>query len=292
MKIAVNGRIVAAEEAVVSVYDHGFLYGMGLFETFRTYRGRPFLLEAHGKRLESGCRILGIDYRFSSSRIMACIAELLQTNALDDAYIRLSVSAGVHELGLPAEPYDQPNEFVYVKPLPSRQRKTATRDLQKLKTPRNLPEGDVRLKSFHYMNNILGKREMDGYPWCHGAEGLFLTRGGHLAEGIVSNLFFVWGGVVFTPSVDTGILPGVTRDFVMKLAGRLGREVREGRYTWEDLKRAEEIFLTNSIQEIVPVARLYDDNGTIAWNGPADPGPLTRQLIEQYQAATTEGGSL
>lgn len=298
MKLLLNGVQMEGQEAVVSVYDHGFLYGMGLFETFRTYGGRPFLLERHLRRLAEGCRELGIAHEPDEALIRRQAAELLEANGLEEAYIRFSVSAGEEALGLPAGGYTRPNVVMYMKELqalPAGARFKG-KPLQLLQVPRNTPEGGIRLKSFHYMNNIGAKRELLGYPWAQGAEGLFLDGRGFAAEGIVSNLFLVRHGVLCTPHLDTGILPGITRAFVMELASGIGLPVEEGWYRWDDVVAAEEVFITNSIQELVPIDVRYDRTGKafpVGEGAGEGAGPWTRRLIEAYQRCTkeSEGGS-
>lgn len=288
MIIDVNGNCIEESQAVVSVYDHGFLYGMGLFETFRTYGGHPFLLEWHLERLASGCRELDIRCEPELEAWKRRIARLLEANRLQDAYFRLTVTAGLDVLGLPAASYDKPEEVLYVKPLPPmnpvvyREGKA----LQLLKLRRSTPEGTVRLKSLHYMNNILAKKEMQRYPWAAGAEGLFLDAGGHLCEGIVSNVFFVRHGALCTPAVETGLLPGITRRYVMAIAEKEGLNVSEGWYDWDDLLAAEEVFVTNSIQELVPITTLFDETGKIHRIGSGSAGPITQRLLQTYRAAT------
>ncbi|MCD1261862.1 aminodeoxychorismate lyase [Paenibacillus athensensis] len=288
MIIRMNGHLCEEEQAVISVYDHGFLYGLGLFETFRTYGGEPFLLAEHLNRLAAGCRELAIAFEPDLERVTAEVAELLRVNALEDGYFRYSVSAGADTLGLPVGVYTQPTEVLYVKALPPRDVSiyTGGRSLQLLKLPRNTPEGLYRLKSFHYMNNILAKRELQGYAWAQGAEGLLLTEDGYLAEGVVSNLFFVKDGVLYTPSLETGILPGITRAETMRLAEQLALTVHEGLYVWEDLTGADEAFLTNSIQEIVPVTKAYMPSGEALRIGSGQPGVWTRKLMDAYLQAT------
>ncbi|PZD94892.1 4-amino-4-deoxychorismate lyase [Paenibacillus sambharensis] len=285
MKVMYNGSVVDAHEAVISIYDHGFLYGMGLFETFRTYGGRPYLLDMHMKRLQNGCRALFIDCRLTAETVREWIAELLQANELDDAYIRLTVTAGNGELGLPSADYDDPNVLVIVKPLPVLPESAYVegRELRLLNTRRNTPETDIRLKSLHYMNNIVAKRELAALKAAPGAEGLMLTREGLLAEGIVSNLFFLRGGVVCTPRTDTGILPGITREKVLELAASLRYRTEEGLYRWDDLLEAEEVWVTNSIQEVMPVTRLVDQQGTRAVVGQGYAGDAARRLIAAYR---------
>lgn len=155
-----------------------------------------------------------------------------------------------------------------------------------MQTRRNTPEGDVRFKSLHYMNNIIAKRELVACGASTGAEGLMLSREGWLAEGIVSNLFFVEDGVVRTPSIATGILPGITRARVLELAREAGYLTEEGIFDWEHLLQADEIWMTNSIQELIPITRLTDVNGkSIAISG-GEAGDVTRQLLALYRATT------
>lgn len=294
MIIAMNGALCASDKAVISVYDHGFLYGMGVFETFRTYGGRPFLLPEHLERLTAGALELGIPYEPDPVRLAELVTELLQANNLADAYFRLSVSAGEEPLGLPGDTYSRPAEILYVKPLPLEKDAAlwaAGRPLQLLETRRNTPEGERRLKSFHYMNSIFGKRELARYPWAQGAEGVFLDDCGFISEGTVSNLFFIQGDTLYTPAAETCILEGITRDWVLRHAAEAGLEVEEGFYTWEMLLEADEIFLTNSIQELMPVTSLYDPegNGLIISGGTA--GERTLELAARYHRAAEAGGS-
>lgn len=290
--IALNGQCMDADAAVVSVMDHGFLYGMGLFETFRTYEGRPFLLERHLERLLVGCRQLGIGTESlpDAAALRRTIADLMKANELEEAYIRYTVSAGEDILGLPAGEYTRPNQILMAKPLPqtSGQLYTHGKALQLLATRRNSPEGPVRLKSLHYMNNILAKRELSSYEEAARlyAEGLMLNADGYLSEGIVSNLFFVRNRRLYTPDTACGLLPGITRSVVMELAAAAGLSCEEGFYTWDDLLRADEIWLTTSIQELVPVTTLMDASGRAAEISGGRIGPVTDKLLRMYRRQT------
>lgn len=288
MKLWMNGTICDEHEAMVSVFDHGFLYGMGLFETFRTYGGTPFLLQEHLARLMDGCQELDIDLSVipTGDVLSAHVQELLESNGLRDAYIRFSVSAGNGPLGLQTNPYVQPNLILYMKELPvfNPSLYEDGKALQRMNLRRNSPEGRLRRKSFHYMNSILAKQELGSYPWAQGAEGLMFNEHGQMAEGIVSNVFFIREGVCCTPALDTGILPGITRDCVMKLALKSGLRLQEGHYRWEDLLAAEEAFVTNSIQEIVPINRLFDIDGQTHVVGNGKVGRITAQLLKMYRA--------
>lgn len=278
--IGINGVCVKESEAVVSVLDHGFLYGIGLFETFRTYQGHPFLLREHLARLTHSCLELGIRYKPDQEAIHRHISELLEANQLTDAYIRISISAGVQPLGLPQEDYTTPTVIVYVKELPPAGPPHG-KPLQLLKLRRNTPDSTYRMKSFHYMNNILAKREMVHYPWAAGAEGLFLDGQGFLAEGIVSNLFLIKQERLCTPSLATGILPGITRGHILQLARSMNLPVEEGLYTMDHLTQAEELFVTNSIQEIIPIHTVYSTEGQVLWSG--EPGIMTSTLQQAYK---------
>ncbi|MCM3703925.1 aminotransferase class IV [Paenibacillus macerans] len=299
--VGVNGVPTPAAEAVISVMDHGFMYGIGLFETLRTYGGRPFLLERHLERLRAGCEALGIRLDLASGasgtgRIRGQIAELLKLNGLTEGYIRITVTAGEGPLGLPAGDYGEPATIIYVKPLPEPPAMLYSdgKPLWRLETSRNTPEGEVRFKSLHYMNNILAKRELTRLEREAGVsafaphnaapgEGLLLTAEGWLAEGIVSNLFFVQNGKLYTPDIGTGILPGITRAVVLELAAECGHEREEGYYTWDRLLEAEEVIVTNSIQEIVPVTELIGPGTPAVKVGNGRIGPVTQRLLDKYR---------
>jgi 4-amino-4-deoxychorismate lyase len=288
MKIALNGTVMESGEAVISIYDHGFLYGMGLFETFRTYGGRPYLLKQHMERLTSGCEAIGIRYNPDLNVLQAMITTLLEANGLNEGYIRLTVTAGIGELGLPSNDYEQPTELMLVKALPPHNERLYDegKELRLLKTVRNTPEGAFRLKSLHYMNNIIAKRELLASAASASAEGLMVSHEGLLAEGIVSNLFFVQEGIIYTPSTDIGILPGITRQRVIELARERGYTVREGHYFYDELLAAEEVWLTTSIQELVPVTRLTDEAGSSVVVGNGSAGPVLRELLLAYREDT------
>lgn len=288
MKVLRNGQVMSSHEAVISVFDHGFLYGMGLFETFRTYGGQPWLLERHAARLAAGCRLLGIDYEPDLDRMRDGVGRLLEANGLTDAYIRWSVSAGEGAVGLPAGDYVQPEEIVYAKELqPDHPHTRPSKTLRLLNLRRNSTEnGKVRLKSFHYMNNILARRELAASGAGPGAEGLFLDEKGHVCEGIVSNVFWLKDGILYTPSTESGALPGITRDYVLHLAALFGVPAREGLFPVHEAAEADEMFLTNSIQEIVPVAALEDQEGRLLRKfGTGQAGPMTQIWMHRYRSS-------
>lgn len=247
MYIYINGEFILQTEAKISPFDHGFLYGLGVFETFRIYDGHPFLLDDHFQRLEQSLKQLNIIFTLSREELTSIISRLLTLNQLKDAYIRFNVSAGEAPIGLQTDTYTAPTIIVFIKPLSEPLAKVKQAKL--LKTPRNTPEGPERLKSHHYLNSILGKRELAD----KNDEGIFLTKDGHIAEGIVSNIFWVKKDRVYTPSISTGILNGITRQFIIELLKKSKLTCFEGFYFKEDLFKADEVFMTNSIQEIVSI---------------------------------------
>ncbi|MBT2684411.1 aminodeoxychorismate lyase [Bacillus sp. ISL-37] len=274
MFLYMNGQFVSKDDITISPFDHGFLYGLGVFETFRVYNGHPFLLDDHMERLNASLRVLNIEAEFTREESVKILEGLLATNNLKDAYIRFNVSAGNGDIGLRTESYQEPNVIVFAKPLPPAgemsEKKAVLLDLR-----RNTPEGAERLKSHHYLNNVLAKREAGP---AMDTEGIFLTNEGYLAEGIVSNIFWYRDDVLYTPAVETGILNGITRRFVIALARNAGIEVREGFYKKEEAEAADGMFLTNSIQEIVPVTEFSGKSF------PGKSGVLANRLFGNYAA--------
>ncbi|RSL29322.1 4-amino-4-deoxychorismate lyase [Salibacterium salarium] len=256
MYVYINGDIQEAGDARLSVFEHGFMYGLGLFETFRINEGHPFLLDDHFRRMEKGLQWMNIVWEYNRENVLSQLQMLLKANNWNNAYVRYNISAGEDKLGLSTEPYRSPTILIYMKPMPKLQGKQAAAKSGTVVTiPRNTPETAVRLKSHHYLNNVLGKRETGNDPET---EGIFLTADGYLAEGVVSNVFWIKGSVLYTPSLETGILDGVTRAFVIQLAKKHGMYVREGRFYPAHLYEADEVFVTNSIQEIVRLTAVDD----------------------------------
>ncbi|MBM6616080.1 aminodeoxychorismate lyase [Bacillus suaedaesalsae] len=270
MYIYLNGQIVSDEEAKISVFDHGYMYGLGLFETFRVYQGHPFLLFEHLDRLRKGLKELQINWAMTNEQVYKIVNDLLEKNNLQDAYMRLNISAGDEGLGLTTEPYEQPTMIMYIKSIPP---KSVEKKGKILKTIRNTPEGTERLKSHHYLNNILGKRELGQ---AVDIEGIFLTKEGYIAEGVVSNIFWVKNDIVYTPSTETGILNGITRKFILSLLREKAIPYIEGFYKLEDILAGEEVFITNSIQEIVSLTQVNDTKF------PGGNGKFVKLLMTDY----------
>ncbi|WNC15032.1 aminodeoxychorismate lyase [Brevibacillus brevis] len=274
MRVYVNGTVYSAEEAAISVLDHGFLYGIGLFETMRVYDRRLFLWDAHYARLCTGLLALRISPVWTSEELADAVMQTVEANGLRDAYVRLSVTAGEEGVGLVANGYERPSLIVFAKPVAPLADPPRPKRLQTLELARQTAEGHQRFKSHNFLNNALAKQEVGDRP---DVEGLFLTHDGYVAEGIVSNVFWVKDGRLYTPSLDTGILGGVTRQHVLELAGRIGLPSEEGKFRLGALKEADEVFVTNSVQEIVPVAEIDSLPVSLAY------GEHTRQLHRAYR---------
>lgn len=247
-----NGEFEQAEQLRISPFDHGFLYGAGFFETFRTYEGRVFLFEKHMERLRSALREYRIAMPYSNEEISEAIHGLHIRAGGRDGYFRLNVSAGVHDIGLAPSEYNTPNVILFRKELAAVSRGTEKKAVW-LDTERNLPESQIRHKSHNFLNNVRGRLEL---PSLKELEGIFLTAEGHVAEGVTSNLFWVDDGALYTPSVNTGILPGITRELIMELGAKVGMPVHSGLFTKGEVERADEAFVSNSIQELVPLSAI------------------------------------
>ncbi|TQR22708.1 aminodeoxychorismate lyase [Bacillus safensis] len=255
MIIYLNGQYIEEKDATLSPFDHGFLYGIGVFETFTSLAGQVFLLDWHLERLNQSLRDLCIESTIEKPFVLDIIHTLLNKNQIagGHARIRLNVSAGRGN-GFSADPYEEPVVFVMISPF----RPESILEEKKgvvLQTRRNTPEGPRRLKSHHYMNNLLAKREIGNDP---ALEGIFLTKEDDVAEGITSNVFWRKDDVIYTPSLDTGILNGVTRRYCMETLHAMGVSLKEGRYPVSHLLSADEAWMTNSVQGVVPFRSIGD----------------------------------
>jgi branched-chain amino acid aminotransferase len=274
MYIFLNDRIVPANEAKVSVYDHGFLYGDGVYETMRAYNGIVFMRERHLERLGRSASLIRLMMP-GERAIGEAIHETLAANDLSDAYVRVTLSRGKGPIGLDPDLCKDPTLVVIAEKFsgypPARYAEGVKVTLAE--TPRNLKDAiDPRIKSLNFLNNILAKIEAKD----RGADEAFMLNSeGFLAEGTVCNIFFVRKGGLCTPSVDAGILDGITREIVIGLAEKNGIKVEEGLFRPDDLLQADEVFFTNTSSEVMPVGRVDDMTFTV--------GEVTIRLRLLYQ---------
>lgn len=266
-----NGQYIDEHELKISPFDHGFLYGLGFFETFRTYEGKAVYLQQHFNRLIEALKEYRIHFPYTIQDIEEVIEKL---NAQDgnEGYFRLNVSAGVHPIGLAPSEYTEPTIILFRKELPKMVRGTE-KEAVWLKTARNSPEQQTRYKSHHYGNNVRARLELTSLA---NEEGFFTDKNGVVAEGITSNIFWIKDGILYTPSTRLGILPGITRAIVIRMAKELTIPVREGSFmTWE-LEQADECFVTTAVQELVPISHI----GKIRFAG--SEGRLYKKLHTAY----------
>ena len=275
--IFLNNKLVKRKDAVVSVFDHGFLYGDGIYETFRVYDGVVFMLQEHLERLFESAELIGLDIQKSRAAIKKALYATLQANQLEQATIRLTVSRGEGPLGLDPALCSKPTFVIMVnpfKPYPAKFRRRGIA-LTVAGTRRNYQGAlDPRIKSLNFLNNILAKRESIEKGTN---EAIMLNHRGFLTEGTVSNLFFTKNGVLYTPSMKTGILGGITRKIIIGHAQASGIQVKEGGYGPEALMSADEVFISNTSMEVMPV-RSVDDHTM-----PSSPGSMTKLLAAEYR---------
>jgi len=278
MNIYLNNKFVAERNAVVSVFDHGFLYGDGVFETLRAYHGRIFRLDEHLKRLKESARGLEISLPQTLPVLRRHLEETLLVNHLKNALLRICISRGYGPIGLDPALCRKPTFVIIPRVFKGYNPRQYHHGLKvSIVSVRRTPPPalDPQIKSANFLNNILAKIQAKRN---HADEGLMLGVNGYLTEGSTSNFFIVSRGQLYTPGVDQGILMGITRRFVIDLARQADIPVKETRLLPSDLYKADECFLTNTSMEIMPITKA--EGFTI---GDGKPGPVTRLLREAYQ---------
>jgi branched-chain amino acid aminotransferase len=285
LQIWLDGKLVPEEQAKVSVFDHGLLYGDGVFEGIRAYHGRVFKLQEHLQRLYDGAHCLALDIPISMDEMRDVVLHTLRANNLSDAYIRLVVTRGVGDLGLDPRKCPVPTVFCIATKIalyPEALYETGL-TLITCSTRRNSPDAlNGAIKSLNYLNNIMAKIECTR---AGVAEGIMLTTDGYVCECTGDNIFLINGNCLLTPPVYIGNLPGVTRRAVMDLACELGMEVREELFRLQQVYTAEECFLTGTAAELIPVVAV--DGRDI---GAARPGPQTHRLLEAFRELIKTSG--
>jgi branched-chain amino acid aminotransferase len=289
--VNVNGRIFDQEHAVISVFDHGFLYGEGVYETLRTYNGQPFLFERHMKRLRTSAEMLVLNVPLGDTDIDARFRDTMSVAGLGpgggEAYIRILVTRGIGELTYDPATCPTSSVVVIVKPHVDAPAEWIERGVRVslVGVVRNHP-GSVNplIKSNNLLNNALAMQE----AFRRGAvEGVMRNYRGELAECTQSNLFVVRNGAALTPPIDAGLLPGITRAFLFEVGAARGIPVREQVLRDDDLLGADEAFFTSTTRELVPIVKV-DDRSI----GSGKPGPVTQALLagfrEQAQALTRD----
>lgn len=285
LTIYLDGKYVPQEDAVISVFDHGLLYGDGVFEGIRAYHNRVFKLKDHLVRLYESARSIDMVIPISMDEMQEVVLETCRRNNLRDAYIRLVVTRGVGDLGLDPRKCPRPTIFCIAASIQLYPEEFYEKGLEVITvaTRRNLPEAcNPRVKSLNYLNNIYAKIEAN----LHGVlEAIMLSADGYVAEATGDNIFLVRNGVLITPPIHLGILEGITRNTVMELARKKGIEVVEKVFTRHDIYIAEECFLTGTAAEVIPTVKV---DGRLIGDG--KPGEMTKELIEAFRDLTKYDG--
>jgi branched-chain amino acid aminotransferase len=278
LQIYIDGKLYDKENAKVSVYDHGLLYGDGVFEGMRSYGGRVFRLTEHINRLWNSAKAIWLTIPMTKAEMTKAVNDTLAVNGIKDGYVRLVVTRGVGTLGLDPTKCPTPGIIIIADHIALYPDELYQKGLEIVTSsvPRTHPAAlSPRIKSLNYLNNILAKIE-GMQAGC--IESLMLNHKGEVAECTGDNIFLVRAGRISTPPVDAGILEGVTRDAVIEIAREAGIEVSEVALTKYDAYVADEIFLTGSAAEVIPVVKL--DGRTI---GDGKPGPVTRDLTARFK---------
>jgi branched-chain amino acid aminotransferase len=286
MKIYLDGKFVEKKKAVVSVFDHGLLYGDGVFEGIRTYNKRIFRLKEHIDRLYRSADAIGLKIPMTKIKLIEAVIKTLRANKLSDAYVRLVVTRGPGDLGLDPRKCEKATVFIIadkIKLYPEKYYKEGL-EIVTAVTRRNHPKSlDPRIKSLNYLNNILGK--LDAIK-AGTDEAIMLTHDNYVAECTGDNIFIVKNGELITPPVNIGALEGVTRDAVISLSRGMDIPFFERLLRMEDVYAADEVFLTGTAAEIIPVIKV--DEHKI--NG-GKPGTVALQLMEAFKKLTKVDGA-
>lgn len=269
-----NGEVIARREARVPALDRGFLYGDGFFETTRVHRGRPVFFERHVRRLNSSCRHAGFSALPDGQAVAEGVRRLVQLNRVEDGYLRITVSRGVHRGRLTELDSPDPTVLIDCRPM-DLSPVDAPPAVRLMRSPHRRPARSptVRHKSLSYQDNALALAEARA---AGADEVYFLNSEGLLAEGAITNLFFVRDGRVHTPAEDCGLLPGITRRVVLELCAEGEIPATAGEFAEEDLLRADEAFITNSLRGIARVEAIL---------GHPEAAPFGDQLVRELQSA-------
>ena len=285
-KIYIDGKFYSEANAKVSVFDHGLLYGDGIFEGIRFYNGRVFRLEQHLERLWNSARSICLDIPMTRQEMTEALLETIRQNHLRDGYIRLVVTRGVGNLGLNPEQCKNPSVIIIAATIALYHEDFYRKGLSivTVATRRSNPASlNPAVKSLNYLNNVMARIEAN---LASADEALMLNDAGNVAECTADNVFIIKHGQIFTPPTTAGALEGITRSVVSDIAGEFDIKVIEADFTRHDIFVADECFLTGTAAEIVPVVKA---DGRIIGDG--KPGPITTRIIARFREMTHQTGT-
>ncbi|MFW6266264.1 MAG: branched-chain-amino-acid transaminase [Halanaerobiales bacterium] len=285
-KIYLNGNIVPEDEAKVSVFDHGYLYGDGIFEGIRAYNGRVFMLDEHIERLYESAKTIMLNIPLNKEEMEKAILETIRANDLEDAYIRIVISRGPGDLGLDIRKCNEPNVVIIASAIQLYDEKLYETGLKVVTVPtrRNGPEMvNPRIKSLNYLNNIMARIEAN---LADAPEAIILNKEGYVAECTGDNIFIIDGNVLYTPPQYAGILKGTKRELTMEIAKEMGLEVREELFTRHDIFNADECFLSGTAAEVIPVVEV--DGRKV---GRGSVGSKTTEIISRFREIANSSGT-
>jgi branched-chain amino acid aminotransferase len=283
LKVYISGKLFEKDDAKISVYDHGLLYGDGVFEGMRSYSGKVFRMEEHLDRLWKSAQAICLEVPLSQEALAKAVNETLAINEIKDGYVRLMVTRGAGALGLDPNRTSNPQIIIITDHIALYPKEMYENGLEIItaSTIRNHPQAlSPRIKSLNYLNNILAKIE-GLQAGCQ--EALMMNHKGEVAECTGDNIFVVRRGMLLTPPLDAGILEGITRDAILELAVVAEIPTEERTLTRHDVYTADEVFLTGSAAEVIPVVKI--DSRKI---GDGKPGPITRELTKRFHELTRQ----
>lgn len=283
--VYIDGRFVPESEAKISVFDHGFLYGDGVFEGIRAYDGKVFRLKEHLDRLYDSARAINLEIPLSKEEFAKVIIETLRKNNLRDAYIRPIVTRGVGDLGLDPRKCKKPTVIVITKPWGKLYGNLYSKGLKAITVAVRRNSFDAlppNIKSLNYLNNVLAKIEANVKG---GDEAIFLDRNGYVSEGSGDNIFIVKNGKITTPPTINN-LRGITREVVIEIVNRLRIPFSEANLGLYDLYTADEVFVTGTAAEVAPIVEI---DGRVIGDG--KPGKITRLIMEEFEKVTKSEGT-
>lgn len=286
MKIYLDGKFVDSADAKISVFDHGLLYGDGIFEGIRLYQGNVFRLEEHLERLEYSAKAIMLKLPYTRKELADATCECCRQNGLTDGYIRLVVTRGIGDLGLSPWLCPKPSVFIIADKIALYPKEFYSKGLEIVTVPTrrvNSAAFSPAIKSLNYINNILAKIEA---KQAGALEGILLNDQGYVAECTGDNIFIVHKGRIFTPAAQQGALKGITRDAIFDVAKEIGVPMEEHDLTRYDVWNADECFLSGTGAEVIPVVKL---DGREIGNG--KPGPIFSRVLEAFHRRTVSEGT-